>query len=272
MRTRGMLFRMNTTTRPPRQVKAFFAKHGYYLMKNVFSPLQIKALEKDFDGIVRQLVASKENIEARWKGAAMKRLGAGKTSVFHTHNVQNYSARWLAALQHPTFVDGATALLGPDVILHHTKLFQKPRGNGAPFPMHQDWEFFPTEEDTMLAGVIHVSAATDEMGCFRVYPGSHKLGRQLGLQGIEKVEHPLQREYPLENAVPVEAAPGDVLFFHYLLLHGSNQNVSNKVRKTVLVQMYSGRDRVEAGNTHPNARLALHGRNHAMTRTLAATV
>ena len=199
------------------------------------------------------------------------RLGAVSTSVFHTNNVQNYSARWLSALvASGNFSTRRRAILGPDVILHHSKLFQKPKrqrcavsrciriGNG-----------FPTEQDTMIAGVVHVSAATDSMGCFRVYPGSHKLGRQTGLKGIEETEHPLQREYPLEDAMPLEAGPGDVLFFHYLLLHGSKQNVSNKIRKTVLVQLYSGRDRVEAGNTHPNVRLTLRGWNHAATRSTA---
>ena len=260
---------MDTTTHSSEHINAFFAENGYYLAKNVFQPSQVAALEEDFDGIVEQMTASKEDNEARWGGAAMQRLGAVSTSVFHTNNVQNYSARWLSALTNPGFLDAAAAILGPDVILHHSKLFQKPKGNGAPFPMHQDWEWFPTEQDTMIAGVVHVSGATDEMGCFRVYPGSHKLGRHLGLKGIEEQEHPLQKEYPLEDAVPVEAEPGDVLFFHYLLLHGSKQNVSDHVRKTVLVQMYAGTDQVEAGNQHPNIRLTLRGWNHAMTRATA---
>ena len=260
---------MNTTIEPTEQVKTFFEQNGYHLAKNVFSPSEVAALEQDFDGIVNQLIESKEDIEARWNGAAMNRLGAGKTSIFHTHNVQNYSARWLQAIQHRKFLDSAEAILGPDIILHHSKLFQKPRGNGAPFPMHQDWEWFPTEQDTMIAGVVHVSEATDEMGCFRVYPGSHKLGRHFGIKGVEEVEHPLQKEYPLADAVPVEAKPGDVLFFHYLLLHGSMQNVSSNIRKTVLVQLYSGKDKIEEGNTHPNTRLTLRGWNHAATRATA---
>ena len=33
-------------------------------------------------------------------------------------------------------------LFGDDVILHHSKLFQKPAEQGAPFPMHQDWAYF----------------------------------------------------------------------------------------------------------------------------------
>ena len=69
---------------------------------------------------------------------------AKDTVVVHTHNVQMYSAAWLRAMLHPQFLARAQAILGPNVILHHTKLFQKPAEKGAPFPMHQDWGYFPT--------------------------------------------------------------------------------------------------------------------------------
>ena len=253
------------------ETKNFFNENGYYLAKNVFSASEVAALETDFDRIVTQIQSGSEDVNARWKGAAMDRLEAANLVVVHTHNVQNYSARWLAAFQHPGFLDAASEILGPDIILHHSKLFQKPQGKGAPFPMHQDWEYFPTVQDTMIAGVVHVSDATDEMGCFRVYPGSHRLGRMGGMNGMGDIEHDdLKTKYPLENATVLEASAGDVLFFHYCLLHGSNQNVSDQIRKTVLVQMHSGRDQVEENIRHPNARLTLRGWNHAATRGNAA--
>ncbi len=249
------------------EAREFFTEHGYYLAKNVFSPSEVEELEGDFDRIVVQLQGSREDVNAQWQGAAMDRLGAKNTVVVHTHNVQNYSARWLRAFQHPLFLEATATILGPDIVLHHSKLFQKPQGKGSPFPMHQDWSYFPTVQDTMIAGVVHVSEATDDMGCFRVYPGTHRLGRVQGMGGMGDDEHAdLKTKYPLENATVLEAGPGDVLFFHYCLLHGSNQNVSDKIRKTVLVQMYSGRDRVEDGVKHPNARLTLQGWNHAASR------
>ena len=52
-------------------------------------------------------------------------------------------------------------------MLHHSKLFCKPPETGSPFPMHQDWQYFPSVKDTMIAAIIYVSAATDEMGCVR---------------------------------------------------------------------------------------------------------
>ncbi|MBS1724294.1 MAG: phytanoyl-CoA dioxygenase family protein [Armatimonadetes bacterium] len=244
----------------------FFSQNGYYMARRIFTGDQLAAMQKDFDRIVAQIVASGEDVNARWAGPEMEKMGAAGTVVLHTHNVQQYSAAWLRAFLDDAFLEAAGEHLGPDIVLHHSKLFQKPAEQGAPFPMHQDWGYFPTLKDTMLAAIVHVSHATDEMGCLRVYPGSHKEGRMEGaMGGTER----LLRDFPIEGATPLEAEPGDVLFFHYCLVHGSMPNRSNQVRKTVLVQMHAGDDDVEPGCTHPNERLVLRGWNHYATRELA---
>jgi phytanoyl-CoA hydroxylase len=248
-------------------IKAFFDENGYYLARGVFAPDEIRALEDDFDRIVAQLHGSGESINARWQGEEMKRLDGGDSFIVHTHNVQCYSERWMRACQHPKFLDIAEAILGPDIILHHTKLFQKPSEKGSPFPMHQDYGYFPTEKDSMMAGIIHVSRATDEMGCLRVYPGSHKLGRMKDSMGQGSAE--FLAKYPIENATILEAEPGDVLYFHYCTLHGSMPNRSPRTRKTVLVQLHAGDDAVEDGNRHPNMKLVLRGWNHRASRSNA---
>lgn len=250
------------------EIASFFREYGFYHAKGVFSPAEIAELEVDFDKIVQQLMSSDEVINARWKGAEVEKLGAMDTVVYHTHQVQQFSAAWTRAVMNNKFLDIAEQLLGPDIVLHHTKLFQKPSEKGAPFPMHQDWSYFPTEKDTMLAGVIHVSKATDEMGCIRVYPGSHKLGRLQGSWG-QSVSDLLLNEYPIEKSTAVDCEPGDVLFFHYFTIHGSMPNRSSEIRKTVLVQMHAGDDTVEEGNMHPEECLTLRGWNSHMTRNRA---
>jgi phytanoyl-CoA hydroxylase len=248
------------------EIHKSFQKNGYYHARSVFLPDEIAELGRDFDRIVAQLTSSGEEINSRWGGEIMEKIAAKNSVVVHTHNVQIYSAIWLRAMLQSHFLEVAQAILGPDVILHHSKLFQKPAERGAPFPMHQDWSYFPTVKDTMIAGIVHVSNATDEMGCLRVYPGSHKLGRLEETNGQAQSE--ILKEYPLEKATIVEAEPGDVLFFHYFTLHGSMPNRSQKIRKTVLVQMHSGDDAVEDSNRHPNARLALSGWNSRAKRSL----
>ncbi|RYG40873.1 phytanoyl-CoA dioxygenase family protein, partial [bacterium] len=233
---------MASIATPKSDIAARFQEDGYYVARGVFSPSEVAELESEFDRIVRQITGAGEETNARWGGAEMERLGAVGKIVTHTHNVQQFSAVWLRALLHPGFLAVATEILGPDVVLHHSKLFQKPAENGAPFPMHQDWSYFPTVRDTMMAGIIHVSAATDAMGCLRVYPGSHKRGRIENSNGTK--DGVMTTDYPIVGATPMECAPGDVVFFHYLTVHGSMPNTSDATRKTVLVQMLAGDDRV----------------------------
>ena len=248
-------------------IAEFFKEKGYYHAKGVFSKDEIEKLETDYDHIVAQLMASGEKIDATWMGPEMKRIQAKDDIIIHTHNVQQFSSQWLKAMQSDAFLDVPSQVLGEDIVLHHSKLFQKPSEKGSPFPMHQDWSYFPTVKDTMIAGIIHVSDATDEMGCLRVYEGSHKLGRVLGSGGMEESE--VLEQHPIEDAKVIEAEAGDVLFFHYFTLHGSMPNRSSKTRKTVLVQMYAGHDRIEDGNAHPDERLVLKGWNHQSTRERA---
>ncbi|MEZ4631372.1 MAG: phytanoyl-CoA dioxygenase family protein [Deinococcales bacterium] len=248
-------------------IGSFFKEHGYYHAKGVFNAEEVAILEADFDRIVGQLQASGEKIDATWQGPEMSRIKAKDDIILHTHNVQQYSANWLRAFQQENFLKVGRAILGDDIILHHSKLFQKPQEKGSPFPMHQDWSYFPSIKDSMIAGIIHVSDATDEMGCLRVYDGTHKLGRVLDASGQHQSE--ILAKYPIEGAMPVEAKAGDVLFFHYFTLHGSMPNRSNRTRKTVLLQMYAGSDRIEDGNRHPDERIVLSGWNHYASRDYA---
>lgn len=248
-------------------IKAFFEEHGYYHAKELFQPDEIATLERDFDGIVRQLTASGEQVDATWEGDANEALREADDIVLHTHNVQKYSRTWLNAFLNERFLNVVGQIIGDDILLHHSKLFQKPSENGSPFPMHQDWPYFPTRADSMIAGIIHVSDATDRMGCLRVYPGSHRLGRIAGAHGRRRSA--VLDQYPIENATPLEAEAGDVIFFHYFTLHGSMPNRADRTRKTVLCQMYNGHDQVEPGNHHPDERLVLRGWNHNLSRQAA---
>ena len=62
--------------------------------------------------------------------------------------------------------------------------------------------------------------------------------------------------HDFESAHAVDADPGDVLFFHCFSLHGSKANKSESSRKTVLIQLYSGRDKIEY-STHKIVQLTL---------------
>jgi phytanoyl-CoA hydroxylase len=228
----------------------FYHENGYLLVSGIFSVKQLDALEESFDGIIARRLARRDGLDATWGGDAWrKKYGTTSTVVLHTHDVQAYDAVWTKALVHEPLTDALSELIGsPNVQLHHTKLFQKPSEKGSAFPMHQDIPYFPHEKHTMTAAVVHLTDATDAMGCIRVYPGSHKLG-QLPTWEHNHLDPAI---YPLEKATICEAKRGDVLFFNYKTIHGSGINGSPRTRKTVLIQVRDPMDRptVEVHRSH----------------------
>ena len=248
-----------------------FNENGFALEKGVFSSNQISAFEIEFDRIVSRLQSSGEQINARWGSELTQHLENPDSEVIHTHNVQSYSSIMLEMVQNKKLLNLSASLIGPDIILHHTKLFLKPQNKGAAFPLHQDWSYFPTKKNSMIAAVIHLSDSTENMGCFRVIPESHKMGKIKNSDGHSQVPE-IHDHYTLDTAEAVEAKRGDVLFFHCCTIHGSMPNISDNPRKTILIQLYSGKDKIIENNQHTNVQLTLRGWNYHATRNAVSTI
>ena len=226
--------------------QGFFKENGYYLAKGAFSRDEIAELETEFDRIVDQI----EDRDTE---------SSSDNGLIGTRNVQQYSGLWMSAILDQKFLDIAEGFIGPDIVLNHSTLFEKRKTTGkTPFSMHQDWSYIPTEQNTMIAGMIHVSEATDENGCLRLYPGSHRRGR---VEGSSAVDESFHEEYPFEGAQIIEAEPGDVTFFDYFVVHGSPSNATDTPRKVVIVRMFSGKDRKE-DPYQMSENLVLRGWNH----------
>ncbi len=226
------------------QQRTFYDENGYLLVEGCFTAADARAYREEAHALMERL-SQHADINPTWGSAKLLAQG---TKLFHCHNVQFYSAAFTRLLLDERLTGAVADLIGsPNVQLHHNKLFIKPPEKGSPFPMHQDYPYFPHERHTMLAAVIHFDDAPLEKGCIRVVPGSHKQGA---------IEHDPQGgfhlpfdQYPLEASVPCPAKAGDVLFFNYLTIHGSGVNLSQEARTTLLVQMRDPEDK-PAMNTH----------------------
>ena len=155
----------------------FFEQNGFLIKESLFSKKEVLKYVQDYDKIISQLKEKSKNINASWKSPLTKDVEPENSKVFHTHHVQSYSSRMLSMIQNKNLLDVFELLIGPDIILHHSKLFLKPPKVGAAFPLHQDWSYFPTKNNSMIAAVVHLSDSTENMGCFRIIPGSNKHGR-----------------------------------------------------------------------------------------------
>lgn len=213
--------------------RAFYAENGYLLVKGLISGEEAARYRRECHELAERLSAQR-NIDATWGSA--RQNGGANTSILHCHDVQFQSAAFSRLITDERLTEIAADIIGgPNVQLHHNKMFIKPPEKGSPFPMHQDQPFFPHARHSMIAAIFHFDNAPLEKGCVRVVPGSHKLGPlpHIGEGGW----HLPFEQYPLESSVACEAEAGDVLFFSYLTIHGSGVNTSNEARTTLLVQM-----------------------------------
>jgi ectoine hydroxylase-related dioxygenase (phytanoyl-CoA dioxygenase family) len=219
--------------------RAFYSDNGYVLVKSVFTRDEAAAFRAHAHATAERLERTGAPIVGEGWGSGAKVTDKPR-ALIGFHNVQFHASAFTRLIVDPRLTDRAADLIGPNVQLHHTKLFIKPPEKGAPFPMHQDVPYFPHSNHSMLAAIVHFDDAPVAKGCVRVVPGSHRLGEQEHLP--DGLFHLPVDGFPVEGGTPVPAEAGDVLFFSYLTIHGSGMNESDEARTTLLVQMRDPED------------------------------
>ncbi|HEV2569560.1 phytanoyl-CoA dioxygenase family protein [Sphingomonas sp.] len=210
--------------------KAFYDANGYLLITGFIGAEEAAQLRAE----VHAIAARQGPTNATWSSVADQ-----GTVLEHSHDVQFRSAAFTRLLVDPRLTGVFTSLIGPNVQLHHNKMFIKPPERGSPFPMHQDYGYFPHRGTSMTAVILHLDDAPNAKGCVRLYPGSHKLGPQEAIGQDHTVD---PDRFPLDSALPIEAKAGDLLVFNYLTVHGSGLNVSEEPRTTWLAQVRDPED------------------------------
>lgn len=184
-----------------------YHENGFLLVRNLISRQEAAAMREECHALAARLDS---DADPTWASArTVAGASATRTSLKHAHDAQFHSAAFARLLVDPRFTDVAAALLGgPNVQLHHTKMFIKPPETGSPFPLHQDHPFFPHARHTVAAAVFHFDDAPEEKGCIRAVPGSHRRGP---LPHVEEGSWHLPPDtWPLRDARPCPAEAGDV--------------------------------------------------------------
>ena len=246
---------------------ADFQSSGFILLPGLISPAELAEVCEEYDSMFERKKADGGRLEARWSGNWNDNNST--SSVLSIHNLQQHSSVFTKLLLHPAMLDSLEDLMQGSVVLHHTKAHLKPPKDGAPFPTHQDYHYFPYKKQSMLAVFIHLDDTDPENGGLGVFPGSHKQGPQTDASNTAGVHYLDQEQWPLSAAIPVHAKAGDVLVFSYLLVHGSYPNISDKTRRMFLIQVAEGSDLSTSGkHRSPGAGMVLRGTNLSMIADL----
>ncbi len=166
--------------------------------------------------------------------------------LFHSLGHWRITPGFHDVLWNPRFVVAACQLLGTrSVRFWHDQLFCKPALHGGVVAWHQDYSYWtrttPLQHLTCWVGL---DDATEENGCLRYIPGSHKwdLLEKIELAGdmdsLRALLTPGQ-ERAYERQVAVEMPKGYGTFHHPRMVHGSLENRSNRPRRAFVLNVFA---------------------------------
>ena len=226
---------MSVAIAEPRQLSVddvdFYNEHGYLRLKQVFDPQELTALSEELDHIIQYFATHGKGWSGPWRKQLMQSDVETKSLLVTIHELQSYSAAWARALVQERLVQSIADIIGPELEFHHSTLHAKGPDTGTPFPMHQDYPFYPHQDGRYIDAILHIDTADETSGCLKFLEGSHKLGPLE--HSREGSPHLDQSVYRLQDAVSVPADPGDVVLFSIWTIHGSALNEQPRWRRVV---------------------------------------
>jgi ectoine hydroxylase len=142
----------------------------------------------------------------------------------------------------------ASALMGKPTYIWASKVNLKAAWCGTAEYYHQDlvyWKDRGYPRDEMLSCMVFLQKHCLGNAALHVLPGTHRCGfiphmPFININGLSKRMIPpatMDRLYKEHGLVVIDAEPGDALFFHTSLVHGSSHNISPDGRMILLAQM-----------------------------------
>jgi phytanoyl-CoA hydroxylase len=174
--------------------------------------------------------------------------------MIHMHRWDEISLNWMIDARLNAVMTG---LLGREPYAVQTMLYFKPPGARGQ-ALHQDQYYLRVQPGTCMAAWLALDACDEENGCLQVVPGSHRLPvlcteRADTAVSFTDVTVPIPEGTPV---VPIVMEPGDVLFFHGSVIHGSFPNTSrDRFRRALIGHYIVGEARECSRFYHPVLRM-----------------
>jgi hypothetical protein len=226
-----------------------FREQGFLVIKGLVPPDDVQVMNDYMDDMLAGRVTLDGAIVIKGFGLRPE----SRDDWARAHMLHRISAMHERFLLHPRVLDALEALIGPDVLALQSMLFFKRPGQvGQGY--HQDSYYIPSFPDTLCGAWQAMTPATLENGCLwfakgsqhePVYPDKHGGGAALStnLADLGTIENPSHNDLSIntvsrivekykDSLVPVEADPGDVVFFGGHIIHWSYSNRSDIPRRS----------------------------------------
>jgi ectoine hydroxylase-related dioxygenase (phytanoyl-CoA dioxygenase family) len=217
---------------------AFFEDHGWLVLRNIVCAQDLIRVAEEFDRVSQQFddrqdVPCDENGRSIWQVPGM--CSRNEALLAHIH-------RGLGEF--------AADLLGVSRIqLLQDTLILKPARVGAPIELHQDYTYTGFLDPPNCVSIrLSLTPSTIESGCMYVIDRSHRWGWQ-GCIAVfsDRLQQGVAEQLPVElrecvekDRTPLQLNAGDVSIHHCFTFHGSYENSSDTIQKTIVTHVFDG--------------------------------
>lgn len=223
-----------------------FKDHGYLIRESAIDEDSLVELDKEIEQWLELCREHDSNFGTTFDGKARFDLEAGHTrdnpKLRRVANPADISETFQKVLWDGPVMDMVADLIGPNIRYHHCKLNTKFPGMETVVYYHQDHSYDPHTNDDMLAILVMLDDSTEENGCLRIVPGSHKKRYSHFRNGefVGAIDPKFSDQFDRE-AVSITAPRGTVCFMHTWAVHGSKNNRSDSPRR-LLISEYTATD------------------------------
>lgn len=228
-----------------KEQRDFYEENGFFVVRKqlpvelleVFRQRFIKLCNKEVKDVSPFLTFMRDVSIAKTIG---KQQAIGESIIAKVQDFEDDEVLF-EYCKHPEIVKYVQCFVGPDVKSVHTMVINKPPYAGATgvHPLHQDLHYFPFRPaDRIVASWTAIDKCTKENGCLVVLPGTHKgelLDHGYPEYGVNAAFHEIKgaKAYDTVPRVYLEMEPGDTVYFHPKLIHGSGPNTTKGFRKSI---------------------------------------
>jgi phytanoyl-CoA hydroxylase len=169
---------------------------------------------------------------------------------------------FLAWIENPLFERLAHSLLGQDITLYRSVLWNKAPDGGMEVPWHQDdGRFWGLDRPPVLQVWTALDDAPLASGCLEVLPGSHLSGLATGEGGTIPVDCLIKKQADA-GALALPAQRGESILVHNHTWHRTGRNRTALPRRAVSISFLSGDVSCMRRRRSPRRFLPLFGGPH----------
>jgi hypothetical protein len=202
-------------------VKEYFAK-GYLIIPSVLDEETIKEVSDHVDWLQKRYPDIDPELLEHW--------------------LMRDDPYWINLVKHPKLLEVVKLFLGPNLATFASHYVCKPARTGKRIHWHQDGAYWPLKPMHVLSIWLAVDDSKIDNGCVQYAEASHIDGLKTnGLSSNDFAAHvqkvhsgmasdmygDVSKKYKIVNA---ELKAGDILIHHPYMIHGSQENLSDKRR------------------------------------------